>query len=85
MTFDWLTPFVDSFLNSDWPELVIYFHTNQQDGEQNALEVNFSDDSDLRRGFEASLRNFLNRDISRRKEREFLCSRFPLGGGYCYT
>ena len=47
MTFDWLTPFVDSFVNSDWPELVIYFHTNQQDGEQNALEVNFSDDSDL--------------------------------------
>lgn len=58
MTFDWLTPFVDSFINSDWPELVIYFHTNQQDGEQNALEVNFSDDSNLRRGFEASLHNF---------------------------
>ena len=47
MTFDWLTPFVDSFVNSDWPELVIYFHTNQQDGEQNALEVKFSDDSDI--------------------------------------
>ena len=55
MTFFLLTPFVDSFINSDWPELVIYF---QQDGEQNALEVNFSDDSNLRRGFEASLRNF---------------------------
>ena len=29
MTFYWLTPFVDSFVNSDWLDLVIYFHTNE--------------------------------------------------------
>ena len=29
-----------------WLELVIYFHTNEQDGEQNALMLNFSDNSD---------------------------------------
>ena len=29
MTFYWLTPFVDSFVNSDWLELIIYFHTNE--------------------------------------------------------
>ena len=43
--FYWLTPFADSFPN--WQELVIYFHTNQQDGEQNAFMVTFSDNSDL--------------------------------------
>ena len=50
-----------------WLELVIYFHTNEQDGEQNALMLNFSDNSDLRRGFKASLRDFWDKDISRRK------------------
>ena len=49
-----------------WLELVIYFHTNKQDGEQNALMLNFSDNSDLRRGFKASLRDFWDKDISRR-------------------
>ena len=29
MTFYWLTPFFDSFINSDWLELIIYFHTNK--------------------------------------------------------
>ena len=29
MTFYWLTPFVNSFVNSDWLELIIYFHTNE--------------------------------------------------------
>ena len=52
MIFHWLTPFADSFVNSDWLELVIFFHTNEQDGEQNAFMVNFSDNSDLRRGFQ---------------------------------
>ena len=28
MTFYWLTSFADSFVNSDWLELVIYIHTN---------------------------------------------------------
>ena len=51
MTFYWLTPFVDSFVNSDWLKMVIYFHTNEQDGEQNTFMVNFSDNSDLPRGF----------------------------------
>ena len=32
----WLTSFADSFFNSDWPELVIYFHNNEQVGEQNS-------------------------------------------------
>ena len=29
MTFYWLTPFADSFVNSDWLELVINFQTNE--------------------------------------------------------
>ena len=36
MTFYWLTSFADSFFNSDWLELVIYFHNNEQVGEQNS-------------------------------------------------
>ena len=34
MTFYWLTPFADSFVNSDWLELVFFFQTNKPDGEQ---------------------------------------------------
>ena len=41
MTFYWLTPFADSFVNSDWQELVIYFHTNKQDVKQIAFIVIF--------------------------------------------
>ena len=37
MTFYWLTHFADSFVNSDWLELVVYFQTNEQSGEQNAF------------------------------------------------
>ena len=48
MTPYWLTPFADSFVNSDWLEFVIYFHTNEQGGELNAFTFNFSDNSDLR-------------------------------------
>ena len=59
ITFYWLTPFADSFLNSDWLELVIYFQTNEQGGEQNALLVNFSDNSDLRRGFQGKFARLL--------------------------
>ena len=67
MTFYWLTPFANSFSNSDWLELEIYFfQTNEQDGEQNVFMVNFSDNSDLRRGFKACLRNFWDRHIPRR-------------------
>ena len=52
MTFYWLTPFANSFSNSDWLELEIYFfQTNEQDSERNVFMVNFSDNSDLRRGF----------------------------------
>ena len=72
MTFDWLTPFSDSFVNSDWLELIIYFHTNEQD-EQNAFTANFSDDSDLRPGLKAILRDFWYRDISRRKAESHIC------------
>ena len=43
MTFHWLTFFADSFVNSDWLELVIFFQTNEQDGEQNAFMVNISE------------------------------------------
>ena len=56
MTLYWLTPLADSFVN--WYELVIYIHTNEQDGEQTDSTVNCSDNSDLRRGFKASLRDF---------------------------
>ena len=67
MTFYWLTLFANSFSNSDWLELEIYFfQTNEQDGEQNVFMVNFSDNSDLRRGFKACLRDFWERHISRR-------------------
>ena len=55
--------FADSFVNSDCLELVIYFRTNKQESEQNAFLVNFSDNSDLRRGFKESLHNFWDRDI----------------------
>ena len=41
MTFYRLTPFADSFVNSYWRELVICFHTNEQDGEQNVFMVIF--------------------------------------------
>ena len=58
MTLYWLTPLADSFVNCDWYELVISIHTNEQDGEQTDSTVNFSDNSDLRRGFKASLRDF---------------------------
>ena len=34
-------PFADSFVNSYWRELVICFHTNEQDGEQNVFMVIF--------------------------------------------
>ena len=66
MTPYWLTPFADSFVNSDWLEFVIYFHTNEQGGELNAFTFNISDNSDLRGGFQASLRDFWDRNISRR-------------------
>ena len=66
MTFYWLTPFVESLVNSNWLELVIYFQTKEPYGEQNAFIVNFSNNNDLRRGSKASLRNFWDGDISRR-------------------
>ena len=58
MKFYWLTPFAYSFVNSDWLELVIHFHTNEHDGEQNAFTVRLSDNSD----------KFWDRDNSRRTE-----------------
>ena len=36
MAFYWSTPFANSFVSSDWPELVIYFQNNEPNGEQNA-------------------------------------------------
>ena len=65
MTFHWLTSLADFFVNSDWLELVIYFQTNEPDVEQKSLMVNFSDNSDVRLGFKASLHDFWDRDISR--------------------
>ena len=47
MTFHRLTSLADFFVNSDWLELVIYFQTNEPDGEQKSLMVNFSDNSDV--------------------------------------
>ena len=66
MTFYWLTLSTDSFVNSDWFESVTYFHTDEQDGEQNVFTVNFLDNNNLRRGFKTNLRDFRDRDISRR-------------------
>ena len=40
--------------------------TNEAEVEQNSFMVNFSDNSDVRQGFKASLRDFWDRDISRR-------------------
>lgn len=34
MTLFWFTLFVDFFVNSDWLELVVFFYTNEQDGEE---------------------------------------------------
>ena len=60
MNFYWLTPFAYSFVNSDRLELVIYFskRKNEPEDDQNAFMVNFADDSDLRRGSKARLRDF---------------------------
>ena len=69
MTFYWLTPLSDYFINSDWLELVIYFHTNEQDSERNAFMVIFLENTDLRRGFKAILRDFWDRDVSRRTQK----------------
>ena len=55
----------DSFVNSDWLELVIYFQTNEPDGEQNSFMVNFSDNSDVQQSFKASLRDFWNRHFKK--------------------
>ena len=69
MTFYWLTPLSDYFVNFDWLELVIYFHTNEQDSERNAFVVIFLENTDLRRGFKTSLRDFWDRDVSRRTQK----------------
>ena len=66
MTFYWLTSLAESFFNSHWLELVIYFQTNEPDGEQKSFMANFSGSSDVRQGFKASLREFWDGDISRR-------------------
>ena len=58
MAFYWLVPLADSFVNSDWLELVINFQTSEPDGAQDAFVVNFSGNSDLRQGFKESLRDF---------------------------
>ena len=69
MTFYWLTPLSDYFVNSDWLELVMYFHTNEQDSKRNAFMVNFLENTDLRRGFKTSLRDFWDRDVSKRTQK----------------
>ena len=61
--------------------MVIYFQTNEPDGEQNAFIVNFSDNSDLWRGFKASLRDFWDRDISRRTADNDVSVSLPTGYG----
>ena len=61
-----VTSLAESFVNSDWLELVIYFQTKKPNGKQNFFMVNFSDNSDLRQGFKASLSDFWDRVISLR-------------------
>ena len=45
---------------------LVYFQTNKPDGEQKSFMVNFSGNSDVRQGFKASLRDFWDKDISKR-------------------
>ena len=61
-----VTSLAESFVNSDWLELVIYFQTKKPNGKQNSFMVNFSDNSDLQQGFKASLSDFWDRVISLR-------------------
>ena len=65
MNFYWLTPFVDSFVNSDWLDLVIYFHTNELVNKTFSWST-FQTTAIYDEGFKASLRDFWDRDISRR-------------------
>ena len=65
MTFYWLTPFVDSFVNSDWLDLVIYFHTNELVNRTLSWST-FQTTAIYDEVFKASLRDFWDRDISRR-------------------
>ena len=58
IAFNWLTLLVASFVNSDCLELVVFFHAHIQAGKQSSLMVNFMNNSDLRRGFKASLCDF---------------------------
>ena len=59
-----VNPFCRFLRQFGWLESVTYFHINEQDGEQNAFMVNFSDNSDLRRGFKVSLGDFWDRDMA---------------------
>ena len=65
MNFYWLTPFVDSFVNSDWLDLVIYFHTNELVNKTFSWST-FQTTAIYDEVFKASLRDFWDRDISRR-------------------
>ena len=65
-----VNPFCRFLRQFGWLESVSYFHINQQDGEQNAFMVNFSDNSDLRRGFKVSLGDFWDRDIFKKSRRK---------------
>ena len=65
MTFYWLTPFVDSFVNSEWLDLVIYFHTNELVNRTLSWST-FQTTAIYDEVFKASLRDFWDRDISRR-------------------
>ena len=65
MNFYWLTPFVDSFVNSDWLDLVIYFHTNELVNKTFSWST-FQTTAIYDEVFKASLRDFWDRYISRR-------------------
>lgn len=39
--------FVDSFMNCDWLEMMVFFHTNKQDGEQSTFMVNYANNRNL--------------------------------------
>ena len=58
MAFNYLTFFVDSFLNSEWLELVVFFQNYDQAGDQSAFTVDFTNKGDLQRGLKTSFGDF---------------------------
>ena len=72
MTFYWLTPFVDSFVNSDWLDLVIYFHTNELVNKTFSWST-FQTTAIYDEVFKASLRDFWDRHFKKNSRKPQKC------------